>query len=180
MWGASYSRALYASVGPGACARRTDNGQHLRSYGMVTTPERGRSDTLAEGMNMLGRLPKVELHLHLEGAMRPATVCAQARRYEPDSPFCHDGWQAGFWSFGDLTTALAALRQVTRIALRSADDYYLVARECFEDLAAQQVVYAEVSFGQRPPDRPHYVPLPDILAAIEQVRREVEACAALR
>ena len=106
---------------------------------MVTTNERGPSDTPADGVDLLWRLPKVELHLHLEGALRPATVCTQARRYEPDSPLCHDGWQAGFWSFGDLTTALAALRQVTRTALRSADDYYLVARECFEDLAAQQV-----------------------------------------
>jgi adenosine deaminase len=129
---------------------------------------------------MLRRLPKVELHLHLEGAIRPATVCAQARRYAPDSPFCHDDWHAGFWSFGDLTGFVADLRQVIRIALRSADDYYLVARECFEDLAAQQVVYAEVSFAQRPPDQPNYVPLPAILAALEQARHEVEARTPLR
>jgi adenosine deaminase len=147
---------------------------------MVTTNERGPSDTPADGVDLLWRLPKVELHLHLEGALRPATVCTQARRYEPDSPLCHDGWQAGFWWFGDLTTALAALRQVTRTALRSADDYYLVARECFEDLAAPQVIYAEVSFSQRPPDQPHYGSLPDTLAAIEQARCEVEARTPLR
>ena len=147
---------------------------------MVPENARGLSDTPTEGVDMLRRLPKVELHLHLEGAMRPATVCAQARRYAPDSPFCHDGWQAGFWSFGDLTAMLAEMRRVMRTVLRSADDYYLLARECFEDLAAQQVVYAEVSFGQRPPDRPNYVPLPDVLAALEQARREVEACTSLR
>jgi adenosine deaminase len=149
---------------------------------MVTEHERGLSDTPADGVDMLWRLPKVELHLHLEGAMRPATVCAQARRYAPDSPFCHDGWQAGFWSFGDLTGFVADLRQVMRTVLRSADDYYLLARECFEDLAAQQVVYAEVSFGQPKhlPGHPHYVSLPDTLAAIEQARREVEARTPLR
>src|SRR5262245_61383795 len=149
---------------------------------MVTAHARQQSDTPAEGVEMLWRLPKVELHLHLVGAIRPATVCAQARRYAPDSPFCHDDWQAGFWSFSDLTTALVALRQVTQIVLRSADDYSLVARECFEDLAAQQVVYAEVSFGQpkHPPSHPHYVSLPDTLAAIEQARREVEARTPLR
>jgi adenosine deaminase len=147
---------------------------------MVTAHARGRSDTPAAGVELLWRLPKVELHLHLEGAIRPATVCAQARRYAPGSPFCRDGWQAGFWSFGDLTGFVAALRQVVRTALRSADDYYLVARECFEDLAAQQVVYAEVSVTQHPPDRPHYVPLPDKLAAIEQARHEVEARTPLR
>src|SRR5262249_58325534 len=149
---------------------------------MVTAHARQQSDPPAEGVEILWRLPKVELHLHLVGAIRPATVCAQARRYAPDSPFCHDDWQAGFWSRGDLTTALAALRQVTQIVLRSADDYYLVARECFEDLAAQQVIYAEVSVGQpkHPPGHPHYVSLPDTLAAIEQARREVEARLPLR
>jgi len=54
---------------------------------MVTENERGLSDTSADAVEMLRRLPKVELHLHLEGSIRPATVCAQARRYEPDSPF---------------------------------------------------------------------------------------------
>jgi adenosine deaminase len=122
----------------------------------------------------------VELHLHLEGAIRPATVCTQTRRYAPDSLFCHDDWRAGFWAYGDLTAWLADMRQVVRTALRSADDYYLIARECFEDLAAQQVIYAEVSFGQRPPDRLHYVSLPDTLAALEQARCEVEARTALR
>ena len=114
---------------------------------MVTTHEPGLSGTPVDAVGLLRRLPKVELHLHLEGAIRPATVCAQARRYEPDSPFCHDSWHPAFWSFGDLTGFVADLRQVVRLALRSADDYYLVARECFEDLAAQEVVYAEVSFG---------------------------------
>jgi len=146
----------------------------------VTEHARGLSDTPADAVDLLRRLPKVELHLHLEGAIRPATVCAQARRYEPDSPFCHDGWHAGFWSFSDLTGFVADLRQVVRTALRSADDYYLVARECFEDLATQQVVYAEVSFGQRLPDRPHYVPLSDILAAIERARHEMETRTPLR
>ena len=113
---------------------------------MVTTHEPGLSSTSVDAVGLRRRLPKVELHLHLEGSIRPATVCARARHYEPDSPFCHDGWHLDFWSFGDQTGFVADLRQVVRIALRSADDYYLVARECFEDLAAQQVVYAEVSF----------------------------------
>jgi adenosine deaminase len=69
---------------------------------------------------------------------------------------------------------------VQRACVRSPDDYERVARECFEDLAAQNVVYAEVSFGLRPPDRPHFVPSADVFAAIDRARRDVESRTALR
>lgn len=128
-----------------------------------------------DGDALLRRLPKVELHLHMEGALRPATVRELARRNQPDSPLCADSWYPDFFSFTDLTGFAAQFAVVARTAVRSVDDYVRIARECFEDLAAQNVRYAEVSIGPRTPGLPYYVSLPDQLAAIDTARREVES-----
>lgn len=75
---------------------------------------------------------------------------------------------------------MAQFGGVVRTAIRSLDDYYRVARECFEDLAAQNVIYAEVNFGPRPPGMPFFFTLPDQLAALDRARRDVEAVSSLR
>jgi adenosine deaminase len=124
------------------------------------------------------QLPKVELHLHLEGSLRPQSVCEMAPRYEPDSPFCSPGWWTTYWTFRDLSGFVTEFGRVLRACLQTPEDYFRVAAECFEDLAAQHVAYAEVSVGPRVPDRPYYVPLADTVAAIDEARREVEASTA--
>ena len=137
-------------------------------------------DALAATLRTLWRLPKVELHLHPEGTLRPETVCELASRYEPHSPLCRPDWQRGYWSFHDLTGFVDQFRGVLRTCLRGADDYYRLAVEAFEDLAAQQVVYAELSVSARAPSRPEYVPLAEMLSAIDRARRAVEARTPLR
>ncbi len=135
---------------------------------------------LAATLERLWALPKVELHLHLEGSLRPQTVCELAAGYEPESPLGRAGWETAYWTFRDLAGFVDELGRVLRTCLRRPEDYYRAARECFEDLAAQHVAYAEVSFGPRIPGRPHYVPLEETAAAIDQARREVEARSTLR
>jgi len=129
---------------------------------------------------ILRRVPKIELHLHLEGSLRPQTVREQANRYAPGSPLAQPGWERDFWRFTDLPSFIPEFGTVLRTTIRSAADYYRVARECFEDLVAQNVIYAEPSFGPRTPGQPFYVPLGETLAAIDQARREVEARKPLR
>src|SRR5438067_10615909 len=106
-------------------------------------------DVLIETLESLWRRPKVELHLHLEGSLRPETVCDLARRHEPGSPLCRPDWQGDYWRFRDLAGFIVELGTLLRVCLRAPEDYHRIALECFEDLAAQHVVYAEVSFGLR-------------------------------
>ncbi|MFN8523419.1 MAG: adenosine deaminase [Chloroflexota bacterium] len=124
--------------------------------------------------------PKVELHIHLDGALRPTTVTEMARRYEPATDLWAPGWERDFFSFQNLGEFVSQFSAVGRACVRDADDVHRVAAECFEDLAAQNVVYAEASFGTRTPGMPHYIPLPDVIAAVDQARRDVESRAPIK
>jgi adenosine deaminase len=83
-------------------------------------------------------LPKAHLHLHLEGAMRPATLTELADRYtitlEPTPAF------GSFAVFIDTYTAACQV-------LRSDDDLRRLVRELVEDAALAGAVWVEPSLG---------------------------------
>jgi adenosine deaminase len=88
-------------------------------------------------------LPKAELHLHLEGSVRPAIVSALTARH---------GIQVSEeevrrrYSYTDFLGFLNAFKWVTSF-LRTPDDYALIVQDLGEQLLAQNVVYAEVTLS---------------------------------
>ena len=93
-------------------------------------------------MRDLRALPKVELHIHLEGAMRIATVLELADRNGVPAPagLGPDGWRFdGFLDFIDQYIALCDL-------LTELDDFRRLGDEVSADLAANGVRYAEAVF----------------------------------
>ncbi len=96
-------------------------------------------------------LPKVELHLHLEGAVRYQTYREAA---EAAGVFVGGGteWRRPDFRFGGLGQFLATARSVLGPCLQTAAHYERVAYEMLSDLAEQNVVYAEVSVEPTPPD----------------------------
>jgi len=88
-------------------------------------------------------LPKAELHLHLEGSIQPATVCALTARHgialTPDEVRQRYGYK-NFLEF------IEAFKWVTSY-LREPRDYGLIASDLAEHLLTQGVVYAEVTLS---------------------------------
>jgi adenosine deaminase len=91
----------------------------------------------------LRRLPKVELHCHVEGAARASTILELAARHgvalpstDPDELF----------AFTDLNQFLS-IYDIICASLRTADDFRRVAYEACEDGVAAGVRYREMFFS---------------------------------
>jgi aminodeoxyfutalosine deaminase len=87
--------------------------------------------------------PKAELHLHLEGSVQPATVCALTRRH---GVVTTEQEVHGFYAYKDFLGFLEAFKWVTSY-LREPEDYALITRDLAEQLLAQNAIYAEVTLS---------------------------------
>jgi aminodeoxyfutalosine deaminase len=91
-------------------------------------------------------LPKVELHLHLEGTILPATLLELSQRHDAEPLTAEAAKQLyiyeNFLGFMDSFKAVSS-------RLKGPDDYELITYNMIRELARQGVVHAEVyiSFG---------------------------------
>ena len=88
-------------------------------------------------------LPKAELHLHLEGSIQPATVCALTAGQGASVTEEEVRRRYAYRNFGEF---IEAFKWVTSY-LREPQDYGLIATALAEHLLTQGVVYAEVTLS---------------------------------
>ncbi len=91
------------------------------------------------------RLPKVELHVHLEGSMRPAVLLELARRNGIELPAQDEAGLKRWFRFTDFEHFVKVYLACSR-ALRSPEDFQLLALDFLTEQAYQNVVYTEVHF----------------------------------
>jgi aminodeoxyfutalosine deaminase len=91
----------------------------------------------------IASLPKAELHLHLEGSIQPATVCALTAQH---NILLTEEEVGRRYTYRDFTGFIDAFKWVTSF-LREPRDYGLIARDLSEHLLTQNVVYAEVTLS---------------------------------
>ena len=92
------------------------------------------------------RMPKAELHVHLEGSIRPATLLRLADRNGFDLPAQDVDGLREFYRFRDFAHFIEVYVTITR-CLQTIDDYRLIAYEFGADCARQNIRYAEVTFS---------------------------------
>jgi adenosine deaminase/aminodeoxyfutalosine deaminase len=110
-------------------------------------------DTVA----LIASLPKVELHLHLEGSVDPPTLAELSRKHNTPLPAQENNYghnpDSGkelseddvrrLYQYKDFVGFLMAFKAVTE-RLREPADYELITYRLMQKLKAQNVVYAEV------------------------------------
>ncbi|MBN1812539.1 MAG: adenosine deaminase [Anaerolineae bacterium] len=101
---------------------------------------------MVEAHEFARRMPKVELHVHLEGSIRPATLLRLARRNGFDLPAKDVEGLQDFYRFRNFAHFIEVYVTIT-CCLQTQDDYCLIAYEFGADCARQNVRYAEVTFS---------------------------------
>jgi aminodeoxyfutalosine deaminase len=96
---------------------------------------------VSEIRDFIRRLPKAELHLHLEGTIAPATLVELSARH--DSQRLTLAQAKALYRFSDFTEFIESFKAVTR-RLRDPEDYELAAWRMMQHLAKQGIVHAEV------------------------------------
>src|ERR1700761_7853504 len=87
----------------------------------------------------LRRLPKVELHLHLEGSTDPETLVALSERHD-STPLTLTQARA-LYTYNDFLGFLDSYKAMSQ-RLRTPEDYELITYNMVRALAAQGVVHA--------------------------------------
>ncbi|NCC20831.1 MAG: adenosine deaminase [Alphaproteobacteria bacterium] len=90
-------------------------------------------------------LPKVELHLHIEGSLEPEQMFAFARRNKIDIPFESVQEVRAAYDFGNLQDFLDIYYQGMAV-LQTEADFYDLTWAYLEKVAGQNVMHAEIFF----------------------------------
>jgi adenosine deaminase len=108
-------------------------------------------DGMSVTLDQIRHVPKVLLHDHLDGGLRPATIVELARQtgyrgLPTNDPVELGRWMTSVAERGQLELYLEAFQHTVGV-MQTRDALVRVAAECAEDLAADGVVYAEVRFA---------------------------------
>jgi adenosine deaminase len=97
----------------------------------------------------LHRLPKAELHVHLDGSLRPETMLELAREYGKPMPADDAEALREYMHVNDARNLVEYLErfEITLSVMQTAEALERIAYELAEDLAAENVRYAEIRYS---------------------------------
>jgi adenosine deaminase len=94
--------------------------------------------------NLIAAMPKVELHVHLEGCVTPEMALHFARKNRWSYPYKSIEQARAAMKFGNLSNFIEVAR-VNSQTMRTVDDYCEVARQYLKRMRDENVVHVEVA-----------------------------------
>lgn len=127
------------------------------------------SDPPVQVPEWLQTMPKVELHVHLEGAVSPDTLWTLSRKHGVDLGVRNLEEVARLYEFSDFAHFIDVFTMCSDV-LRTADDLGMVVGAYGMELARQNVRYAEIHFNPEPHWRRRGITMSDALLAMNAAR----------
>ncbi len=115
-------------------------------------------------------MPKVELHVHLEGSIRPETLLKLAAKNGVDLPAKDLDGLRDWYQFRDFGHFVEIYVAATK-CLQSADDIELIARELAISQHAENVLHTEATYTASTLEKHCGIAWPDQLAALRRASR---------
>ncbi len=125
---------------------------------------------------LIREIPKTELHVHLDGSLRPATIQELATTYHVELPCSGTDELADYLLVRDATTLedYLARFEVTLSVMQHADALERIAFELCSDAAAENIKYMEIRYSPILHTRAG-LPLPETVdAPLRGIRRAEE------
>jgi aminodeoxyfutalosine deaminase len=122
----------------------------------------------------INAMPKVELHVHLQGATQPETLLLLARRNKVKLPADSVEGIRQWYNFKDFRHFIDVYVEICH-CLQNADDLELMAREFLKQQAAQHIVYSEVTYTPALRDHHNGFTFDQQLAALNRANEWAQA-----
>lgn len=122
---------------------------------------------------LLRRMPKAELHIHIEGSLEPEMIFHLAKRNSLTLAYPSVEALRRAYAFTDLQSFLD-LYYVGASVLRTEQDFFDLAFAYLQRAAAENVVHAEVFFDPQTHTNLG-VPFETVIAGLEQAMRRAQA-----
>ena len=122
--------------------------------------------------DFVDKLPKAELHLHIEGTLEPEMTFRFAKRNGVAVPYSSVEELRSVYRFLNLQDFLDLYYQGTRV-LRQEQDFYDLTRTYIEKARGQGVLHTEISFDPQA-HTARGVPFSAVVGGIDRAMRDVE------
>lgn len=119
---------------------------------------------------LIRAMPKVELHVHLEGSIRPATLLELARRNQVALPAATLDELREYYRFTDFAHFIKVYGVIIQ-CLQTPDDFRLITEEFGATMADQNIRYAEITWSPISHVRRTGFNFAELLAGVNQGRK---------
>jgi adenosine deaminase len=117
--------------------------------------------------------PKVELHVHLEGAIPAHTLLKLAHKNNIALPVSTSEEIREWYRFRDFPDFNEKYILISN-CIRNSDDIYLIGKEFLEGQAAQHIVYSEVTYTAYTHTKQWRIPMLEQISALMEASRWAE------